>query len=453
VRCDRCGHENPDENYFCGHCGIHLRHPHGFEPEAAPYSPSLDAAGPDANPEFLDPFQADGNASAFAVNEDVLPTTHSVLPERHTATSRSVAPPSDEPGWTGMSEIEPLPSTPSNVRTEDTDDLAPRAVTAPSFLGLNDAAPEDHGLDYLYDGEPRRSYGRAVVAILLLAIFGVFLAYKWKQLPSWYSTIVASPNISPARTAQAQSGSTASGTAPSADKQAPAETESNQTASPSSANPDSHAVGTPANTAAVVPSPQSAPTDSGQKLAENEHSSPQQATAIPDQGTEMAADRGPGTQHKPGVTPEPEGTGMQEVQKTDTKESSPAGPDPAPGAAVHEKSRAHRDEVRPARDTGDQLVARGQAYLYGNGVPHSCSQALIYLRKGADLGNAEARSQLGAMYATGHCVPLDRARAYQWFSLAAEVANGRNVWIERNREMLWSKMTDAEKAHTRQAAY
>jgi TPR repeat protein len=62
------------------------------------------------------------------------------------------------------------------------------------------------------------------------------------------------------------------------------------------------------------------------------------------------------------------------------------------------------------------------------------------------MGNAQARSQLGALYATGHCVPLDRARAYNWFSLAVRAASGHNIWIERNRQMLWEQMTEAEKA-------
>ena len=64
------------------------------------------------------------------------------------------------------------------------------------------------------------------------------------------------------------------------------------------------------------------------------------------------------------------------------------------------------------------------------------------------MGNAEARTQLGSLYATGHCVPLDRTRAYNWFTLAANVTAGRNVLLERNRKMLWNKMTEAEKGQT-----
>ena len=102
--------------------------------------------------------------------------------------------------------------------------------------------------------------------------------------------------------------------------------------------------------------------------------------------------------------------------------------------------------AKPVRDAGDELLDRGQAYLYGRGVSPSCDQALIYLRKAADLGNTRARSQLGALWATGHCVPLDRVRAYTWFALAANASHGRDVWTKRNCEILWNKMTQSERA-------
>jgi TPR repeat protein len=103
----------------------------------------------------------------------------------------------------------------------------------------------------------------------------------------------------------------------------------------------------------------------------------------------------------------------------------------------------------PTPDEGSALLTRGLAYLNGTGVPHNCSQALVYLDSSARRGNAKANSQLGGLYATGHCVPLDRARAYQYFTRAREAEHGRNVYIERNRQMLWSQMSDAEKAQAR----
>ena len=74
----------------------------------------------------------------------------------------------------------------------------------------------------------------------------------------------------------------------------------------------------------------------------------------------------------------------------------------------------------------------------------SCNQAVDLLREAALAGNATARSRLGGLYATGHCVPLDRAEAYNWFTLAKD-AGARESWIEHNRSMLWASMTDRER--------
>ena len=39
------------------------------------------------------------------------------------------------------------------------------------------------------------------------------------------------------------------------------------------------------------------------------------------------------------------------------------------------------------------------------------------------------------MYATGNCVPFDRATAYRWFTMALQ-ADPKNTLIERNRNAL-----------------
>jgi hypothetical protein len=125
----------------------------------------------------------------------------------------------------------------------------------------------------------------------------------------------------------------------------------------------------------------------------------------------------------------------------------PATPRPSSASPQRAKSSG-AGELAAASENGKTLLNRGQAYLYGNGVPRNCAQALAFLYKAADGGNAEARSQLGTLYATGHCVSLDRARAFNWFTLAAGVAPERNAWVEHNRKMLWDQMTDSEKAQT-----
>ena len=48
-------------------------------------------------------------------------------------------------------------------------------------------------------------------------------------------------------------------------------------------------------------------------------------------------------------------------------------------------------------------------------------------------------------YATGNCVPLDRAAAWRWLSIAYQ-RDSASDWIRQYREQLWSRMTPDERA-------
>ncbi len=109
---------------------------------------------------------------------------------------------------------------------------------------------------------------------------------------------------------------------------------------------------------------------------------------------------------------------------------------------------AHAVDAKPAEAPGTKLYARGESFLYGRGVTKSCDQAVVYFRAAADAGYSAASSKLGAMYATGNCVPQDRAQAYRWMSKAAS-AEPANTYLARNRDMLWEQMTAAERARAR----
>jgi TPR repeat protein len=92
--------------------------------------------------------------------------------------------------------------------------------------------------------------------------------------------------------------------------------------------------------------------------------------------------------------------------------------------------------------TDDKLVADGERYLYGTGVPQSCDRARKNLFTASS--NAKAQSLLGAMYATGHCVNRDLPSAYRWFAKALHQEPG-NERVARDLEVLWKQMTTAEK--------
>ena len=51
---------------------------------------------------------------------------------------------------------------------------------------------------------------------------------------------------------------------------------------------------------------------------------------------------------------------------------------------------------------------------------------------------------MGALYATGTCVPLARLNAYRWFTSARQMAPG-NPWLARERDQLYAQMSSAER--------
>jgi len=68
----------------------------------------------------------------------------------------------------------------------------------------------------------------------------------------------------------------------------------------------------------------------------------------------------------------------------------------------------------------------------------------VYLRQAVRQPSPRARSQMGALYATGTCVPQNRVEAYRWFTSALDL-DPRNPWLARERDILYSEMTPTER--------
>src|ERR1017187_3663699 len=97
-----------------------------------------------------------------------------------------------------------------------------------------------------------------------------------------------------------------------------------------------------------------------------------------------------------------------------------------------------------ASDTGDAAFRKGEAYLYGRGVPENCDEAVKNLKAASAKSNAKARSAFGTMYATGHCVPRDLPTSYLWFALALRV-DPNNQILEKDLSAVWNQMTPPER--------
>ena len=286
-------------------------------------------------------------------------------------------------------------------------------VSGPSFLGLGNASESSSGYSYLYEDEPPKSHAGLIVFLICLFALGGVLYWQWQPLRTWVvNKANEKVNI---------------GT--------PAPTEAPAMPGSSTASSDN-----------VNPAPAQPAT--GQSVPQNDSTTP----GNPPAQTNAA----PADKSKPDQT----GTPPKEEDQSDTEEPAQTAPERAEAKnnevkeetakpvektrhLTHEKPAARAEKA--AAPAGDDLVASGERYLYGHGAPQNCQQAVINFNAAAKQENPRAMAHLGALYATGECVPLNRVQAYHWFSRA--LANDRNnTYLEHNISMLWREMDQQEKA-------
>lgn len=299
-------------------------------------------------------------------------------------------------------------------------------VSGPSFLGLGDDRTRD--LDYLLEDDPPRGHGRLYLALFLLILSGGLLAWHWQRdgYPWKYTpkAAVSSAPVSPSAIAP--------DTTATAPPVVPVEPTANP-APPETQTTPGEGVQTPgASTPAGQPSADSnipdeaaapgKPADQGSKhdrkadTGESEAPVPSPAAASKGSEPEVA---------------EPAATAPKETRMA-AAASLPKAPAPKPSATA------------PATTFEDRLVADGEKYLYGRGVPEDCARAQRNLQIAARGSNAKAETLLGAMYATGHCVGRDLPTAYRWFARALHGDPG-NSRVQRDLEVLWKQMTPEER--------
>lgn len=408
--CNQCGSENPASNRFCGQCGAKFIGT--SEPATATASP---VAG-----SISSAFRQEVERQHAKLEEMRQPAADTIHPNKtvsvHAGTAATLT---SQVG--GFESVAPKQDDPPPAPPDDP------PISGPSFLGLGDPTTSGN-LEYLYDEEARSSgHARVWIALLISVAFAAFIAYEWRQNPSWTTTIVG--RVRARAAGQSNTAANTKDVAP----QAPQSADQNAKANPSSA-----AETKPPENTAVEHSPSSAAIQ-------------QPAEAKPDQSPANSAS----AEHPASASGHNESVSPAKANGLPTNAAAENSYSPQPAKKDDEPAtRRARIGKRPAieqRDPDADLVKRADTYLYGRGAPKSCSQALVYLRTAANHGNADARSKLGGLYATGHCVPLDRAEAYNWFTLARKSGKA-DVWVERNREMLWSQMTPGEKSRTLSAS-
>jgi hypothetical protein len=117
----------------------------------------------------------------------------------------------------------------------------------------------------------------------------------------------------------------------------------------------------------------------------------------------------------------------------------------APSTGSVPKGTESDEEADETPSPSAKLLADGEKYLYGRGVPSNCKQAVKSFEAAADMNDAKAMSRMGSLYASGRCVKFDRVQAYQWFAKARN-ADPNDTWSEASMDMIWRSMNRTERA-------
>lgn len=349
-------------------------------------------------------------------------------------------PASSVPPETEYREELPMPNF---RRREPPPDAPPRSETSisgPSFLGIGDqsSTPE---FSYLLEDEPSRGPGRVLVALILLIALG---AAGWWQVRKhggreWLYAVVRDPKL------LTQVGKSENGVSADRLNRSKAALEQNTTNPNASKEADLEVQGQTLVTkdGKPVETEKAGPEATNQSGAANAKDA---SGAAPDRvNAEEAVRKQAASQDKEDEPSAKEATADRSqaaVRKPAAEGSARSKPTPASGE--EQASAKESETAQSANDATDSSVRVAEKYLYGQGVRQDCSRALTLLRSAADSSNSKARSLLGTMYATGHCVPRDLPNSYHWLALALR-EEPNNRWLSRDLQSVWNQMSDSEK--------
>ncbi|MGC1499259.1 MAG: zinc-ribbon domain-containing protein, partial [Terriglobales bacterium] len=310
------------------------------------------------------------------------------------------------------------------------------ASASPSFLGLNQPFTDGHGNDSTNGGsanesfsgldsffEPEDSGVSARGVVLLLVLLAVLGAGGWWAYLHYNGVKPAgNGNDSPTAAQTPAPPPSSSGT----DANSPAGNTNPAAASSSSiASTSSPNAGSPANSAPSQPP--AAPVESARSTPPPKVE-PQAEPKAESNKAESKSESNVGQNPPAARKPARENARPQKIARAEAK------PSPRLSAAV----------VPASGDKGDAEYKRGEAYLYGRGMPENCAEAIKNLKDASAMQNAKARSMFGTMYATGHCVPRDLPTSYSWFAQALRV-DPNNQILEKDLTAVWNQMTPPER--------
>jgi hypothetical protein len=413
--CTFCGTENPQENRFCGNCGVRLER-RKTERRTQTRENAICADCGHANEagykfcgmcgERIDQRTQErrGNPEAARATakanvqlpppEGRRPAVHRQAPDTRTSASTLV-----------LTSPPDRPQPASVLRSPDQN--APLPVSGPSFLGLNQTEGEG---EYLLEEE--RSSGRGIRFFLLLIVVAAIVGLIFVQYRSSLKANPRSPeppNPAPATIPRPDG----KNHPPAIDKD---KDKGLQTAA--AAHSLAAAMSSVAKAAALPANPNVDRAANGR--------APNDVVAHGRAPNDVAANgRAPNDVAANNRAGNNRAAGKESGKQDDPPETSDA-------AAL------------PVNDAPSPALIKAQRYLHGQGVRQNCEQGLIYLRAAARENDPRAAVQMGALYSSGICVNRDRVKAYEWFTSAREL-QPENRWIEKNLNQLWAQMTPQER--------
>ena len=403
--CPQCRHENPAGNRFCGSCGTKLPVADVRVESRVPsvnWLKSMEENKPTGRDLELQRVEAEHAAREREIAERA---ERAARREREIAARAKAA-------AAASAQSQSQPQRPV-VRGS--------SAGGPSFLGLSggyepdepergEELAEEYDRSDIYGGG--RSYTRALLLLVLLLVIAGLGFLQWR----YSSGLRASPPAEkPSATQPEQAG-----------------------ADEKQATPESPGTKAEDATEQKDQSSATAPTTEN-KAGSNNKSIDKKASSADEAASEPEEPR-TGKMNPPA---EPE---QQAATPAEPKNRSKAAsvPDKTNEQTEAKSKPPARVRAKTQPEVSDEPVRLAESYIYGRGLPQSCPQAVTILREASNRGNYKAQIKLGALYATGNCVSLDRVQAYRFLTRALQSKPG-NTWVEQNRSMLWAQMNEQER--------
>jgi hypothetical protein len=313
-------------------------------------------------------------------------------------------------------------------------------VSGPSFLGLGDEPARD--LDYLLeDEEPTSGHKSMSIFFLLLLAAVIYAGWRWRA--EIYPRATDALHRVEAIIAPSTSTNSSSQTPT---EPPPASTTDSHTITPQ----DEHSATAPEKTDAAK-QPPAAETQASSSTAAAPSAPASTAAASSAPASTPPGSSEPASQTKAAGSAESKSTDSSNAQESTAKpdeaesetETAPT-KNSKPRAAI---PKSPKRDIQPATSSDisdEKLVADGEKYLYGTGVPENCGRAQKSLQTAAQHSNPKAQAMLGTMYFTGHCATRDLPTAYRWFARALHGDPG-NSRLQQDLEILWKAMTPDER--------